>query len=76
MNLAHVDPIKALFLTAVINGLVAPPLMLLIVLLGSDRGVMGPKVSSGLSRVLTWAATVAMTLAAVALVVSLFLKPS
>ncbi|MGH7876802.1 MAG: Nramp family divalent metal transporter, partial [Candidatus Dormibacteraceae bacterium] len=44
-NLLHVDPIRALFLTAVINGVVAPPLLILIVLLGSDRAVMAARVS-------------------------------
>jgi Mn2+/Fe2+ NRAMP family transporter len=70
-NFLHVDPIKALFYTAVVNGLVAPPLMTLIVLLGSDRRFMGNKVSGRLSKVLTWIASVAMAAAAVALVVTL-----
>jgi Mn2+/Fe2+ NRAMP family transporter len=68
MNYLHVDPIKALFLTAVINGMVAPPLLILIVLLGSDRKVMQERVSGWLSRGLTWAATALMSVAALALV--------
>ena len=71
LNLLHVDPIRALFLTAVINGVVAPPLMILIVILGSDRKVMQDKVSGRLSKALTWAATLVMTGAAVALLVTL-----
>jgi NRAMP (natural resistance-associated macrophage protein)-like metal ion transporter len=75
MNFLHVDPIKALFYSAMINGLVAPPLMVLIVLLGSDRKVMKSKVSGVLSKTLTWAATGAMTAAAAALVlVTLILR--
>src|SRR5207302_10619779 len=50
MNFAHIDPIRALFVTAVINGLVAPPLLVLIVLLGSDRRVMGDRASGRLSQ--------------------------
>ena len=69
MNFLHVDPIRALFYTAVINGLVAPPLLVLIVLLGSDRKLMKSKVSGPLSRTLTWCAAIAMTAAAVALLV-------
>lgn len=68
MNFLHVDPIRALFVTAVINGLLAPPLLILIVLLGSDRGIMRARVSGVLSKSLTWAATAAMALAAFALV--------
>jgi Mn2+/Fe2+ NRAMP family transporter len=50
LNLLRIDPIRALFITAVINGVVAPPLMVLIVLLGSDRKVMEDKVSGRISQ--------------------------
>jgi Mn2+/Fe2+ NRAMP family transporter len=68
MNFLNVDPIKALFFTAVINGMVAPPLMILIVVLGSDREVMHERVSGRLSRSLNWTATALMSIAALALV--------
>jgi len=71
INLLRVDPIRALFVTAVINGVVAPPLLVLIVLLGSDRRLMGKRVSGRLSRLLTWTATLVMGAAAIALLVSL-----
>jgi Mn2+/Fe2+ NRAMP family transporter len=67
MNFLHIDPIRALFVTAVINGLVAPPLLLLIVLLAGDRTMMRDKVSGPLSQTLTWAATALMSVAAIAL---------
>lgn len=73
LNLLRVDPIQMLFATAVINGMVAPPLMVLIVLLGGDRRVMRSKRSGRLSRSLTGIATVAMSVAAVGLVLSFFL---
>src|SRR5205814_1829160 len=44
LNLLRIDPIRALFITSVINGVVAPPPMFLIVLLGSDREVMKDRV--------------------------------
>ena len=72
MNYLHFDPIAALFYTAVINGLVAPPLMVLIVLLGSDRKYMEERVSGRLSRTLTWLATGLMWAAAAALVITTF----
>jgi Mn2+/Fe2+ NRAMP family transporter len=71
MNLVHIDPIHALFVTAVINGVVAPPLLVLIVMLGSDRRVMGRRVSGRLSRTLTWTACGVMWAAVVALMVTL-----
>ena len=67
MNFAHVDPIRALFITAVINGLVAPPLLILIVFLASDRELMQERVSGPLSKALTWAATGIMSAAALGL---------
>ena len=70
MNFLGIDPIKALFATAVINGLVAPPLLILITLLGSDRKVMGEHTSGRLSKTFGWLATAVMTVAAIALVVS------
>jgi NRAMP (natural resistance-associated macrophage protein)-like metal ion transporter len=70
IDLVGINPIRALFLSAVINGLVAPPVLVLIILLGSDRHVMGRYASGRLSRVLTWATAAAMSVAAVALVVT------
>jgi NRAMP (natural resistance-associated macrophage protein)-like metal ion transporter len=73
MNYLHIDPIRALFYTAVINGLVAPPLLALIVLLGSDRTYMKNRVSGPLSKSLTWLATALMSIAALALLATTFL---
>jgi Mn2+/Fe2+ NRAMP family transporter len=70
LNFLHIDPIKALFVTAVINGIVAPPLLVLIVLLASDRKVMQNRVSGRLSKSLTWAAAGVMSVAAVALLIT------
>jgi NRAMP (natural resistance-associated macrophage protein)-like metal ion transporter len=69
MNFVHLDPIRALFITAVINGVVAPPLLVLIVLLGADRAVMKRYVSGRISRALTGIATVFMALAALTMLV-------
>ena len=71
MNYIGLDPIRALFITAIINGVVAPPLLVLIVLFGSDRARMLGQVSGRLSRVLTWAATGIMAIAAIAMVVTM-----
>jgi Mn2+/Fe2+ NRAMP family transporter len=71
MNLLHVDPIRALFLSAVLNGAVAPPLLALIVLLGSDGGFMQDKVSGRWSKGLTWIATGVMGIAAMAMLVTM-----
>jgi Mn2+/Fe2+ NRAMP family transporter len=71
LNLFRVDMISALFYTAVINGVVAPPLMILIALLGSDRKVMQKRVSGRVSFTLVWIATSGMTIATLLLIVTL-----
>ena len=70
LNMIGLDPIRALFVTAVINGLVAPPLLVLITVLAADQRIMGDHASGRLSRSLAWTATGAMTVAALALVVT------
>jgi len=69
INFVHIDPVKALFWSAVINGVVAPPLLVLIMVLGADRSVMKERTSGWLSRTLGWAATILMSIAAVAVIV-------
>jgi NRAMP (natural resistance-associated macrophage protein)-like metal ion transporter len=64
------DAVKMLFWSAVANGILAPPLIVLVVLLTSDRKVMGAQVNP---RVLTWMGWIAagvMALAAVAMFVA------
>jgi Mn2+/Fe2+ NRAMP family transporter len=71
MNLAHLDTIRALFITAVINGLVAAPLLALIVLVGGDRRIMKGQVSGKLSLTLTWLTTALMGAAAIAMILTI-----
>ena len=70
MNFVHLDPIRALFLSSVINGMMAPPLLILLILLGADRDIMKRHASGRLSLGLTGLAAGLMTLAALALVIS------
>ena len=66
INFVGLDPIKALFWSAVINGVVAVPLMAIIMLMAMRRDVMGPLVLPPALRAMGWLCTGAMT-AAVAL---------
>ncbi|MEO6798142.1 MAG: divalent metal cation transporter [Candidatus Dormibacter sp.] len=74
LNFLHLDPMRALFVAAVINGVIAAPLLLLIILLGADRTVMKQYVSGKLSLGLTGVATAFMTLAAIGMFVTMFIK--
>jgi len=60
------NPIRVLFLSAVLNGLLAPPLMVLVMLVGRNRRIMGEQVTGFWLTLLGWAATVVMAAAAVA----------
>ena len=64
LNYAGLNAIKLLFTTAVINGVLAPPLILLVLLLTSDRAVMGDAVNSRVVSILGWLTFVIMVLAA------------
>ena len=60
LNAVHLDPVKALFWSAVVNGVVAAPLMVIIMLLASRRAVMGTFTLPLRLRVLGWTATAVM----------------
>jgi NRAMP (natural resistance-associated macrophage protein)-like metal ion transporter len=62
------DPVPMLFWSAVLNGVLAPPLIVLVVLLTSDPKVMGTQVNPPLLRWLGWTTAGVMGSAAVALV--------
>jgi Mn2+/Fe2+ NRAMP family transporter len=59
-----ISPMKALFWSAVINGVVAAPLMIVVTLLASKRSVMGDFTASRSLIVLGWTATAVMGAAA------------
>jgi NRAMP (natural resistance-associated macrophage protein)-like metal ion transporter len=67
LNIVHIDPIKALFWSAVINGVVAVPVMVIMMLLASRRSVMGDFVLPPALKALGWLATAVMLAAAVAM---------
>jgi NRAMP (natural resistance-associated macrophage protein)-like metal ion transporter len=64
MNAVHVDPIKALFYSAVLNGVAAVPLLYAIVHLASSTKVMGRWRSSLVARAWGWTTFALMTIAA------------
>ncbi len=66
--LLGLNVIDALVGTAVINGLVAPPLLALIMLIAGDRRIMGDRVNDHLTRTVGWLTVGLMGAAAVALV--------
>ena len=69
LDFAKISPVRALFLTAVINGLLAPFLLIAILLAASDGKLMQGQPSSLLSRIVVGATALIMLLAAVGMFV-------
>lgn len=69
INFVGIDPIKALVVTAVVNGIVAVPLIFLIARVANNREIMGEFTSGWLSNIFVWLTFAGMLAAAVALVV-------
>ena len=67
LNVTHVDPIKALFWSAVVNGVASAPIMIVIMLMATRRRVMGALRLPLRLRVLGWSATGVMAVSASAL---------
>jgi Mn2+/Fe2+ NRAMP family transporter len=70
INFVGINPITALYYTAVINGLVAPPLLWIILLMSNNRTIMQDNVNGRVANMLGWGTTMAMTIAAAALLVT------
>jgi NRAMP (natural resistance-associated macrophage protein)-like metal ion transporter len=70
LNYAGLNAIKLLFTTAVINGILAPPLILIVLLLTRDRTVMGSAVNSPVLGFLGWLTFAVMVVSAVGLFIA------
>ncbi len=69
LQYSPIDPMRGLFWSAVINGVVAVPLMTVIILLVSKKSVMGPFTASRPLVILGWIATAVMGAAAVRMLI-------
>jgi Mn2+/Fe2+ NRAMP family transporter len=64
LNFVGIDPIRALYWSAVLNGIVSAPLMVVLMLMSSNRAVVGKFVLPGYLRILGWTATAIMIVVA------------
>ncbi len=67
MNLLGISPIKYLFYSAVLNGLVSPIMIVLLLLIANDKKIMGRYANGWVTNVLTVGTLVVMTIGAVAI---------
>lgn len=70
LDLVQMSPMRMLFLAAVLNGILAPPLLVLVMLVSSNRTIMGERTNGPWLTILGWTATALMTAAAVAFFVT------
>ena len=73
ITLTPLDPIKALYWSAVINGIVAVPVMTVMMLMTAQRKIMGKFIIGGWLRWLGWASTAAMAACICGMVIGWFL---
>jgi Mn2+/Fe2+ NRAMP family transporter len=69
INFLGINPIHALVVTAILNGVLAPPVLILVMLVSRDHRVMGDRTNGRLLDLVGWATTLVMAVAAIALIV-------
>jgi NRAMP (natural resistance-associated macrophage protein)-like metal ion transporter len=72
LNFVHLNPIKALFWSAVLNGVVAGPVMIFMMLLARNPKVMGQFALPAYLRIVGWLTTAVMVLASIGMIATMF----
>lgn len=72
LNFLKIDAVRMLFWSAILNGALAPPLIVLVTLLSSDRKTMESRISPPLLQVLGWLTAAVMSAATIAMIVLWF----
>jgi NRAMP (natural resistance-associated macrophage protein)-like metal ion transporter len=69
LNFLHVDPIKALYWSAILNGVLAGPIMAAMMLIATNRKIMGALALPRTMTIAGWVATLVMLAASIGFVV-------
>jgi Mn2+/Fe2+ NRAMP family transporter len=70
INFLKIPPVTALFWTAVLNGVLAPPLIIVLMFISNNRKIMGKRTNGPLTNILGWATAVIMIAAAIGMFVT------
>lgn len=70
VNFLGINPIRALFWTAVINGFLAPPLLVIIMFIVNNKRIMGERVNGGWANLVGSTTTIVMFAAAIGLILT------
>jgi Mn2+/Fe2+ NRAMP family transporter len=73
INLAHIDPVKALIYTAVINGVVAVPILFAMMRIANDKKILGNRTNRKLSNVIGWITIFVMGISALIMGIGWFI---
>jgi Mn2+/Fe2+ NRAMP family transporter len=60
INFSSIDPIKALVYTAVINGVVAVPILIAIMRIANDKKILKDRINGGISNIIGWTTVLVM----------------
>lgn len=71
LDFTGIKPFKMLYYAAILNGICAPPLMVMILLIGNNKTIMGEYANKPFSNILGWMITIVMGVAAIALLFQL-----
>jgi len=69
VNFIGINPITALVWTAVINGFLAPPLLVVVMVIANNKSVLGRRVNGPFTNIAGWTTTAMMFAAAIALLI-------
>ena len=71
LNFVGIAPFRLLYYAAAVNGVLAPPLMAMIMLVGNNRAIMGRHANNWFANLVGWAIVAIMGVCALALIWSL-----
>ncbi|PJA90238.1 MAG: iron transporter [Candidatus Magasanikbacteria bacterium CG_4_9_14_3_um_filter_32_9] len=72
LNFVGIPPFRMLYYTAVLNGVVAPPLMIMLMLISNNKKILGEHINKRFSNIAGWVITAIMSVCALALLITLF----
>ncbi len=67
INFSGIDPIHALYYAAILNGIIAPPLIAVIIVISNNKRIMGSYTNRPLSNIVGWVTVLIMSVAVAAL---------
>jgi len=70
INFIGINPMKALYYSAVVNGIISPPLLIMILLISNNKKIMGKRINGKISNVFGIITICVMSIAALALLIT------